>query len=170
MFLFYSCNNHKNRNALNNKSIITKDTCLDGFIIIKYMGEVDHPVKSLLIRTDKKDTAYLKYIGSRSAIIDPHFRKFVLKEIISTKNEFEIIKNYITSHNTQKKRTCVDDGFNTQMIILLDKCDTLYYVVDRTDTMYFKNLEDIIKSNDILRKYLEYSRKIQESRIEGSHN
>ena len=92
------------------------------------MGEVDHPVKSLLIRTDKKASTYLKYIGDTSVVLDSFSRRFELNEVISTKNEFKIIKNYIMIHNTQKKRTCVDNGFNTQLITLLDKCDTLYYL------------------------------------------
>ena len=166
---FYSCNNHENKHVTNKKNIINKDTCLDGFILIEYMGEVDHSVKSLLIRTNKKDTAFTKYIADKS-VIHSNFRKFDLNEIISTKNEFEILKNYITTHNTQKKKTCVDNGVNTQLITLLDKCDTLYYVVDRTDTLYFKNLEDIVKDNKTLRKYFEYSRRIQERRLEDRYN
>ena len=162
MIFLFSCNEHKKTDISSHKDIINNDTCLDGFIIIQYRGEVDHPVKSLLIRTNKKDTTYLKNIGSKSAITDPSFRKFVLNEIILDKSEFETIKNYITTHNNQKRNINVDNGFNSQEIILLDKCDTLDYIVDRTDTMYFKNLVDIIKGNDLLRKYFEYSRKIQE--------
>lgn len=164
LLLFCSCNNLEKKHLTNNKNRISKDTCLNGFILIEYLGEVDHPVKSLLIRTDKKDTTYTKYIGDKS-VIHSHFREFDLNEIISTKKEFEIIKNYIMTHNTQKKRTCIDDGFNTQLITLLDKCDTLYYVVYRTDKMYFKNLEDIVKDNEILRRYFEYSLRIQEQRL-----
>ena len=162
--LFLSCNNNEKKHASNNENIISKDTCLAGFIIIQYRGEVDHPVKSLLIRTDKKDSTYLKYIGNKSAVIDSFSRRFELNEMILNKSEFKTIKNYIITHNNQKKNINVDNGFNSQEVILLDKCDTLDYIVDITDTMYFKNLEDIIKSNYILKKYLEYSRTIQESK------
>lgn len=163
--LFCSCNKHENKNVSNNKNIINTDTCLNGFILIEYLGEVDHPVKTLLIRTDKKDTTYIKYIGNKSEL-HSYYRKFELNEIILTKSEFKIIKNYITTHNTQKKRTYVDDGFNTQLVTLRDKCDSLYNIVDRTDTNYFRNLEGIIKNKNILRKYFEYSRRIQERRLE----
>jgi hypothetical protein len=170
LLLFCSCNNREKKHISNNKNIISKDTCLDGFIIIQYRGEVDHPVKSLLIRTDKKDSTYFKYIGDKSVVKDSFSRRFELNEIILVKSEFETIKNYITAHNNKKRNIIVDNGFNSQEIILLTKCDTLDYIVDRTDTMYFKNLIDIIKGNDLLRKYFEYSRKIQERRFEGSHN
>lgn len=161
---FLSCNSNEKKHVSNNKNIISKDTCLAGFIIIQYRGEVDHPVKSLLIRTDKKDSTYLKYIGNKSAVIDSFSRRFELNEIILSKSEFSTIKNYIITHNNQKKNIKVENGFNSQEVILLDKCDTSNYIVDITDTMYFKNLEDIIKSNYALKKYLEYSRKIQETR------
>jgi len=160
--LFCSCNNHENKPTTKNRNIINKDTCLDGFISIEYIGEVDHPVKTLLIRTDKNDTSYTKYIGIKSDVLS-NFRKSNLNEIILTKNEFKIIKNYITTH---KKSTCVDNGFNTQLVTLLGKCDTLFYIVDRTDTNYFKNIADKVKNNAMLRKYFEYSRRIQEKRLE----
>ena len=160
---FCSCNNHENKHLSNNKNIINKDTCLDGFILIEYLGEIDHPVKTLLIRTDKKDTTYLK-CADKSTTRDFTNRKFYLNDIISTKNEFEIIKNYLIIHNTKKKR-CVEENLNnSQVVILIDKCDTLDYIVDRSDTMYFKKLEDIIKANDMLKKYLKSCRNIQERR------
>jgi len=163
--LFYSCNKHENKNVSNNKNIINTGTCLNGFILIKYLGEVDHPVKTLLIRTDKKDTSYLK-CADKSTNRDLPNRKFHLNDIISTKNEFEIIKNYVIIHNTKKKK-CIEENLNnSQVVILIDKCDTLDYIVDRSDTMYFKNLVDIVKDNDMLRKYFEYSRRIQEKRLE----
>jgi len=170
LLLFLSCNNHKKTDILSHKDIINNDTCLTGFIIIQYRGEVDHPVKSLLIRTDKKDTNYLKYIASKSSMIDSFSRKFELNEIISTKNEFGIIKNFIITHNTQKKIIIKNNQNNSQEVIFIDKCDTLDYIVDREDTFYFKNLENIVNNNDILRKYFKYSRNIQEWRLEGSHN
>ena len=161
--LFYSCNKHENKNVSNNKNIINTDTCLNGFILIEYLGEVDHPVKTLLIRTDKKDTTYLK-CADKSTNRDLPNRKFHLNDIISTKNEFEIIKNYVIIHNTKKKR-CVEKNLNnSQAVILIDKCDTLDYVVDRSDSMYFKKLEEIIKTNDTLKKYLKVCRNIQEIR------
>jgi hypothetical protein len=163
LLLFCSCNNHENKHPLNNKDVINTDTCLNGFILIEYLGEVDHPVKTLLIRTDKKDTTYLK-CADKSTNSDLPNRKFHLNDIISTKNEFEIIKNYLIIHNTKKKR-CVEENLNnSQVVILIDKCDTLDYIVDRSDTMYFKKLEDIIKANDMLKKYLKSCRNIQERR------
>jgi len=161
--LFFSCNYNEKKHVSNNKNIISKDTCLAGFIIIRYRGEVDHPVKSLLIRTDKNDSTYLKYIGNKSALIDSFSRRFELNEIILSKSEFKTIKNYIITHNNHKKNIKVDNGFNSQEVILLDKCDTLNYIVDITDTKYFKNFEDIIKHNYTLKKHLEYSRNVQES-------
>jgi len=146
----------------NNIDIINSDTCLNGFILIKYLGEEDHPVKSLLIRTDKKDTTYLKF-ADKSTRRDLPNRKFHLNNIISTKNEIEIIKNYLTIHNTKKKRYVEENLNNSQEVIFQDKCDTLNYVVDRTDTNYFKNLINIIKGNDLLVKYFNYTRRIQES-------
>ena len=166
LLLLFSCNKYKKTDILIQKDLIKIDTCLSGFIIIQYRGEVDHPVKSLLIRTDKKDTNYLKYIARKSSFIDSFSRKFELNELISTKNEFGLIKNYIITHNTQKVKIIKKNQNNSQEVIFLDKCDTLDYIVDREDTMYFKNLEDIVNNNDILRKFFKYSREIQESKFE----
>ena len=160
LIFFFACNKHRETDISNH--VIYKDTCFDGFIIIQYRGEVDHPVKSLLIRTNKRDTAYLSYIANKSSMRDSFSRMFELNEIISTKNEFEIIKNYIITHNTQKKKVCVNNGINSHEIILIDRCDTLDYIVDRKDKMYFKNFVDIIQENKLLRKYLEHSHRVQE--------
>jgi hypothetical protein len=162
LIFFFSCNKHRETDISNHKNVIVKDSCFDGFIIIQYRGDIDHPVKSLLIRTNKKDTAFLSYIANERPMRDSSSRKFELNEIISTKNEFEVIRNYIIMHNTQKKKVCVNNSFNPQEIILIDRCDSLDYIVDRKDKMYFHNLVDIIQKNKLLRKYLEYSRRVQE--------
>jgi len=169
--LLCSCNNHGNKYTLNNKDLINTDTCLNGFILIEYLGEIDHHVKSLLIRTDKKDTTYIKYSRDKVSLGDPYIRKIVLNEIIITNFEFKIIKGFIKTHNTKKEKICERNGYNSQGVLLIDKCDTLDYIVDRTDINYFKNLEDIVfvdfgNINNKLIKYFEYSRRIQEKRLE----
>ena len=159
-----SCNRANKLNDTNSVSSLSDSKCLSGFILIDYLGDQTKPIKSLLIRTDSKDSSYYKYFWQKSALTDPYVRMMVLKDIVINQNEYMSIKKYILNNNTHKNEICVDKGFNSLLVRLMDKCDTLEYVVDRTNDTYFQNILNVVTNNDALRKDMEYLRRVQERR------
>ena len=162
LLVFYSCDKPLKTSVPVKKAFMNVDTCLQGFIIIQYIGEQDKPVKSLLLRTNGNDTAYYQFIRGNKTIRNHSIRRFVLNELIISKYEFGVLKEYIKSSKIKKTNILTDDMLNPQQVKLIDKCDTIKYIVDKYDTNYFKNLIQLIK-NDSLRRYLKYSAAIQES-------
>lgn len=160
--IFISCNKTDRIGILSNEKTIKKNTCFSGFVLIQYLGEENYPIKSLLIRTDIKDTTYLKFIRDKDEVISLNYRKYALNEIILSNSEFEIIRNYIFMNNTQKKKIAIDDRLNSQQVLLIDKCDTIDYIVDRTDTLYFNKFAVLVNNNKALRKCFEYCNRVQE--------
>jgi len=77
--------------------------------------------------------------------------------------QYSFIKKYVLSHNTQRNNTTTD-AFNSVEIFLEDKCDTVSYIIEKTDIGYFSNLIDtLIKfENKDLLKRLGYYKAMQE--------
>lgn len=133
-----------------NKQIIDENKCLPGFVLIDYRGEVNHPVKSILLRTDSNDNNYQKHELSNASN-----RKYLLKDIIIKNNEYEKIKEYVINNRRQNSRTCLFQ------ITIIDKCDSIYYTIDKKDNKYFNELLNVNILNDEFEKYINSYIRIQ---------
>lgn len=160
---FFGCSTH------NTEKI---DPCLSGYILFVYMGEQNKPIYPVLIRTDEKDSTYLQYIGSSQEKLEKN--GFIIAElsygksfdnIIIDEKVFLTIKNYITINNTKIDKDIWNSDNNTIKIILSDKCDSLTYIVDKSNINYFTHLIDSVKifDNKSLLDGLNYYKNIQES-------
>lgn len=144
--------------------------CLPGHILIMYIGEVNKPPYSLLMRTNENDTTYFRYtkeeynLFSKDEFADPVKKYFFRNEII-TNEIYSIMKQYILDHNTQKDFNINHSEYNAMKLFLSDKCDSTEYIVDETDIGYFSGLIDTLKStkNETIFTYLNYYKNIQEN-------
>jgi len=140
--------------------------CLPASVLVVYLGEENKPVYPLLIRTDMKDSSYLKFVGGGKEKFDKYgfdvSRNYLRMSAID-KQHYDLMKNYILSHNTGKDRNFHNSNQNTMKIILSDKCDFLMYSVDEAQKGFFSRLIDTLnlEEEDKLRKYLNYYQEIQ---------
>jgi len=164
-----SCNNKKDNLS---KEI---DPCLSGFILMVYIGENSAPIFSTLIRTDDKDSTYYKrYIGGGREMflkndftLDEYWDKNYIKKITINDANYNILKEYIINNNTKRVDVENVDDYSYKCpikVILSDKCDSIVYIVNKTDTNYFNRLVDITQTfeNENLTKQLIYYKEWQE--------
>lgn len=130
-------------------------SCSSGYVLIVFMGEQTKPIYPILISSNEKDTAYFQYIGNFAELLNKNgfvisetMGKEHLRKVIVNDDVFSKIKKYILSQNTHKDTVSFEGGYNTFKIIFADKCDSLNYLVDKTDRLYFKNLIDSVKPYD----------------------
>jgi hypothetical protein len=171
----YACNGNKD----NNLSKATS-SCMPGFILIVYIGENSAPVFSTLIRTDETDSTYFKnYIGDTHEMflkndfsMDEYWDKNCIKKFIINDRDFNTLKKYIISNNTRRDSIENVDDYSFKCpikIILSDKCDSVEYIVNRTDSTYFKRLIAITEEfgDKKFNKQLVYYKELQEFNYEG---
>lgn len=141
-----------------------------GFILFVYMGETNHPVSPVLIRTDST-SSYLKYVGESQELLEKNgflipkiYEENYMKKITVEPLSYFIIKNYIIKNNTNTDRYFWNSDNNTVKVILEDDSDTIKYVVNKSNERYFQNLIDSVKRIDTkaLIDGLTYLRNIQE--------
>jgi hypothetical protein len=141
--------------------------CKPGFILVAYIGEVTSIRYAVLIRTDEQDSSYLDYVGveqedAKEKHLKNGFRidKYVLDgyygytdiktRFIVDGKTFLLLKDYIVANHTHAdvREDYDPDDHNAQIVILSDKCDTIKYIVTKSDSLYFRNLIDLIKGLD----------------------
>lgn len=160
LILLIGCSNSKFQNS---------NRCLPGSIFFIRIGvEDNHVPRKLLITTDKKDSTYLKYIGHDQK----HFSKynFVISDVDFKygyvwfdevdKEQYHLIKNFITSDTLHLINLDSWGGGEAVEIILDDKCDSQIYVVEKNNFDFFLHLQKVIedyKNVDII-EHLDYFR------------
>lgn len=165
-----SCSNNKELNTLK-----TLDPCMQGFVLIVYIGENSAPIPALLIRTDEKDSTYYKrFVGeSREMFLKNHFiineswEKDYMKKVTISEMNYNVLKKYIVNNNTGRKEIDNIDDYSFKCpikVFLSDNCDSIVYIVNTTDTNYFKNLLDTTQlfKDEKLNKQLIYYKGLQE--------
>lgn len=160
-FLMFSCFNNKKGKEVENKK------CLPAYILIIYLGEDNKPTYPLVIRTDEKDTSYLKFIGSEKEKLDKNgfttSKEYIRIHTVKPETYY-LLKSYIVAHNSHKDRTIFNASNNTMKVILSDQCDSVMYAVDKAEKGYFSKMIDTLnlKNDDELRSYINYYHQIQE--------
>lgn len=159
---FISCSNNNSQKQEN--SSLEKNH-FPQYILIVYMGEINHPVSPLLIVTDNQDTTYLKYMRENKEnlenygfIIPKIVKEEYLKKAIVDDNTFNIIRTYIEKNNTGINKNIWSSDDTTSKIILEGQHDSLVYVVDKSNIDYYSNLIQLIKpfNNKNLMEALQY--------------
>lgn len=148
-----SCTNNS-FNKQRNSSLRKND--FHQYILIVYMGEINHPVSPLLIVTDIKDSSYLKYIGeskekleSQGFLINKTLEKEYMKRIVVHDNTFNILRNYIEKNNTGVNNNIWRSDNSTSKIILEYKGTSIIYTIDKSTPDYYINLiEETKESNN----------------------
>ena len=125
--------------------------CLPGSIMIDFIGQENFPTKSLLLRTDKNDTVYQRHIKIKSAIQDKTIRMYVLKEVLLNGDDYLQLKNYMIRNKTK-------NGTQNSLfqIKLLDRCDSVYFGIDKKDRKFFNNLSIEKNLNKEVKEYVDY--------------
>ena len=141
--------------------------CFPATIIVVYLGETEKRIFPLLIRTDEKDSSYLKCFGGGKDKFDKYgFSESAseyMNENIMSRDTYRVIKKYISDHNTHYNTSCTGNDPYRLKIILSDKCDFIMYSVGRENEDYFANLIATLSSdvdNRILNN-LDYYKNIQ---------
>jgi len=160
LILLIGCSNSKFQNS---------DRCLPGSIFFIRIGvEINHVPHKLLIRTDKKDSTYLKYTGHDQK----HFNKYNF--VISDwgfkngyvwfdevdREQYHLIKKFITSDTLHLITLDSWGGGEAVEIILDDKCDSQIFVVEKKNFDFFLQLQKLIEDykNVDLKEHLDYFR------------
>jgi len=160
LILLIGCSNSKFQNT---------ERCLPGSIFFIRIGvENNHVPPKLLITTDKKDSSYLKYIGRDQkhfnkynfVISDADFEYGYVRFDEVDKEQYHLIKNFITSDTLHLIKSDSWDGGEAVEIIIDDKCDSLIFIVEKKNLDFFSQLQSLIKDykNVDLNKHLEYFR------------
>jgi hypothetical protein len=164
LLLLFSCTKVKRLELVQEKQ-----DCLPGYIWINYVGETNHIKRFTLIRTCEQDTSYLVSAQEdwNSWYNDKTFFDTYCNNYIVDVALFSRLKNYIQSHNTQKKEEMENmDGYTDVKVVLIDSCDSIGYIVNGKDAGYFSNMIDSVKPDSKLREYLKYYQRIQNRKIE----
>lgn len=158
----------------NNNSQKPKDDSVEKnkfpqYILIVYMGEINHPVSPFLIMTDILDTTYLKYMGESKENLEDHgfiipktVKERYLKRAIIDNNTFNIIRRYIEKNNTGINQNIWNSDNSTSKIIIEYNHKSIIYTVDKSTPDYYLKLMKEIKSlnNKDLYNGLKYINKI----------
>lgn len=181
IIIFCTCTSNKKDEV---KVTEFSDPCLSGFILMVYLGEINHPVYPFVLMTDEQDsTYYYRYMSDniREHDIDklekygflmtdfPKGRSIMNATI--DKKAYNTLKEYIIENNTNKDLNYWSEDDNAIRIILADQCDSITYAINKEDTNYFKNLLEITLpcGNQKLQKGLEYYKGLQEFDYEKFH-
>lgn len=169
-----ACTNNKKEEA---RETELSDPCLSGFILMVYLGEINHPVYPFVIMTDKKDsTYYYRYMSDdikehdiekldKYGFFITNFPKgHSIMNATVDKEAYYALKKYIVKNNTNKDLSYWSRDNNAIRIILTDQCDSITYAVNKEDVDYFKRLLEITSpfTNHDLQKGLEYYKGLQD--------
>lgn len=155
-----------------------KKECLPGHAFLCYAGDSNRPKRTTFLRTSEKDTSYMQYsIDSIDSIYDLRLSRWHLLKYCSYINidedEYLKIKEFVISNNTHKLSIADSMGsrINSTRILIEDKCDTVSYIVEKSDSNYFgKLIKDLKKSkNKELLSKLRYYKHIQERKSESDY-
>lgn len=171
LIMLFSCSENKKPPQ------VKYQKCLPAFAMIVCLQKENKPKYPLIIRTNKNDTSYLNVIGSDKEKLDRNgfttSKEYLRVSAINIEG-YSKMKNYIIAHNTHKDRTVFNADNNTIRIMLVDKCDTLSYAVDKTDKEYFSKMIDALnlEPDDELRGFIYYYHEIQkwDSSAQRSNN
>ena len=150
-----------------------KKECLPGHAFLCYAGDSNHLKNTTFWRTNEKDTSYMQY--SIDSKYDLRLSRWHLLKYCSYINidedEYLKIKEFVISNDTHKLSIadCMGSRINSTRIFIQDKCDTVSYIVEKSDSNYFaKLIKDLKKSkNKELLSKLRYYKYIQERRNES---
>jgi len=155
LLFFISC-----KKEANNK----EQSCLPGFIWIQYAGIRNHIKRFTLIRTLENDFSYVSYYKREwdGFADDSTFFNIYCNSFITDSKQFLTLKKYIISNNTCKKEILFSlRDYNSVKIAIVDRCDSVEYIVNNEDKGYFSNMIDSLKiKNESLIEYLEYYERI----------
>lgn len=144
--------------------------CLPATILVVYLGDENKPTYPLVIKTNENDTSYYKFLGGGKEKFDKYgfdiSANYIRSSTVSNET-YDLLKNYITNHNTHVDRNLHSAKMNSMKIILSDHCTFLMYTVDETEKRYFSNMSDTLKlvGNDELKKFRHKHKSIHK----GSH-
>lgn len=163
---FLSCNTSKTKN---------EKECLPGHVFLCYLGDSNHPKSTTFWRTYVKDTSYMQY--SIDSINDLRLsREHLIDYCLYIKidnDEYFKIKEFVISNDTHNTSIADINGsrINSTRIFIQDKCDTVSYIVKKSDSNYFaKLIKELKKSkNKELLSKLRYYKYIQERRSESDY-
>ena len=134
--------------------------CLPASILIVYLGKIDEPVFPLLIRTDSKDTSYLKFLKDIPEKYNKHGMDITsnsdyLRMAIINDDIYAVIKKYILSGNTHENENYHTADQGSFKIVLSDKCDLCMYSIGRENKDFFANLAKLLPidaNSDLIEK------------------
>lgn len=158
-FFLLSCTNVRKQNMADEKS-----SCLPGYIWITYVGESTRITRFTLIRTSSSDTSYLSTYQERwKGLADDGLFKIYCNNYIADINLFSQLKKYVISNHTHKEYNLFNiNNYSAINIIIVDKCDSIGYIVNESDPDYFSKMVDSLKiTDDKLKEYLLYYHGIQ---------
>lgn len=172
--IFCTCTGNKKEEA---RVVELSDPCLSGFVLMVYLGEINHPVYPFVLMTDEQDSTYYnRYMSDnikerdiekldKYGFLMTDFPKgrSTMNAIIDGKT-YNTLKEYIIENNTNKDLNYWNGDNNAIRVILTDQCDSITYAINKEDTNYFKNLLKITLpyGNQNLQKGLEYYKGLQE--------
>lgn len=151
----------KQRNLESNNQISINEQCLSGFVLFEYIGEVNKPVKSLVLKTNSKDTSYYDFSQHKQSIHDKNSRLYLVKEYIISDTDYHAIKEYIV------KRIKIKSSLNDKLqntassVVLIDNCDTIFFVVDYKSYGFYSEIMKILPDHSELNKSFNFYRKLQ---------
>lgn len=149
--------------------------CLPGHVFLWYAGEANHPKGTTFFRTSEKDTSYMQYSnGSKYplGLTRWHLLDYC-RYINMDEDAYFIIKRFVITNDTHRLSMADTDSYlsriNSTKFFIQDKCDTVSYIVDKSDSNYFARLiKDLKKSkNKELLFQLRYYKYIQERKDES---
>lgn len=133
------------------------DSCGDGYILIPFIGDINHPVYPILLRTSPTDTAYRVFIGNSKEhleknefIVTKKEEEYMLKlsfQVINKESYIElkhfIIKYMYTGQVEMYPKDFISGYYK---VILKDRCDFVtYFIRAKYWSEYYLEIEKIIK-------------------------
>lgn len=149
--------------------------CLPGHVFLWYAGEANRPKSTTFLRTSEKDTSYMQYSnGSKYPLGLTRWHLLDYCQYINMDEDtYLIIKRFVLSNDTHRSSIAdsMGSGINSTKIFIEDKCDTVSYIVEKSDSNYFARLiKDLKKSkNKELLLELRWYKHIQERRSESDY-
>lgn len=142
--------------------------CLPGHVFLCYAGDSNRPKSTTFLRTSEKDTSYMQYsIDSKYDLLLSRWHLLKYCSYINIdEDEYLKIKEFVISNDTHKLSIadCMGSRINSTRIFIQDKCDTVSYIVEKSDSNYFGKLIKILnksKNKELLFE-LKYYKYIQE--------
>lgn len=121
--------------------------CVPGTILVVYLGESSKPTYSLLLRTNEDDTAFTDFVGGGKEKFDKYgfdVTEETVRSIKASNDTYEVLKQYIMEHRTDKNFNFHNANQNSIKILLSDRCDFIMYSIDENEKGYFSNLIDTL--------------------------